>query len=247
MRLARSTKRYVRSRLDDPKLVQKIRDVAEARRRFGYRRIKIMLERLGLKINHKRLRRIYREQNLHVRSRKRWKIRSLQRAPLAKPERINERWSMDFVSDQLGPSGRRFRVLTVVDGFTRECVLLHAAFSISGREVARELSRVGDVRGLPKAILIDNGSEFTGKAMDQWAHEKSVKLDFIRPGKPIENAYIESFNGKLRDECLSENWFTDLEDARKTIEEWRIDYNEERPHSALGGLSPKKFLTKMTR
>lgn len=154
---------------------------------------------------------------------------------------------MDFVSDQLGPSGRRFRVLTVVDGFTRECVLLYAAFSISGQEVARELSRAGILRGLPKAIVIDNGSEFTGKAMDQWAHENGVKLDFIRPGKPIENAYIESFNGKLRDECLSENWFTDLEDARKTIEEWRIDYNEERPHSSLGGLSLKKFLTKMTR
>lgn len=247
MRLARSTKRYVKSRVDDPNLVKKIRDIAEARRRFGYRRIQVMLERQGTEINHKRLRRIYKEQNLHVRSRKRWKIRSLQRAPLAKPERINERWSMDFVSDQLGPSGRRFRVLTVVDGFTRECILLHAAFSISGQEVSRALTVAGKTRGLPKAIIIDNGSEFTGKAMDQWAHENGVKLDFIRPGKPIENAYIESFNGKLRDECLNENWFTDLDDARKTIEEWRIDYNEERPHSSLGGLSPKWFLTKMTR
>jgi len=205
MRLARSTKRYIKSRVDDPALVKKIRDIAEVRRRFGYRRIQVMLKRQGTEINHKRLRKIYKEKNLHVRSRKRLKIRSLQRAPLEKPVKINERWSMDLVSDQLGLSGRKFRVLTVVDGFTRECVLLRAAFSILGHEVARELSRAGNTRGLPKTTVIDNGSEFTGKAMDQWVHENGVKLDFIRPGKPIENAYIESFNGKLRDECLSEN------------------------------------------
>ena len=154
---------------------------------------------------------------------------------------------MDFVSDQLGPSGRRFRVLTVVDVFTRECVALYADHSIPGLTVTKILELAAIERGaFPKSIVIDNGSEFTGKAMDSWAFENKIKLDFIRPGKPQENGFIESFNGKFRSECLDENWFLSLEDARRTIEEWRIDYNENRPHTSLGNLTPKEFADQLT-
>lgn len=224
----------------------RLKELAEIRRRFGYRRLHTMLKREGFKLNHKKLRRIYREEKLSVRMRKKSKVRSIARVPLTKAARANERWSMDFVSDQLGPSGRRFRVLTVVDSFTRENILLYADFSIPGATVVRELQKVADERGLPSAITIDNGSEFTGKAMDQWAHENKIRLDFIHPGKPQENGYIESFNGKLRDECLNENWFVSLEDARRTIETWRRDYNENRPHSSLGDLTPAEFKAKLT-
>jgi putative transposase len=151
---------------------------------------------------------------------------------------------MDFVSDQMSSTGRKFRVLTIVDDFTRECVLLHVDFSIPGAAVTRAIDKL---ERSPKIFNIDNGSEFTGKAMDTWAFERGIKLDFIRPGKPNENAFIESFNGKLRNECLNENWFVSLEEARRTIEEWRIDYNEQRPHSSLGGLTPKEFADQTTR
>lgn len=206
----------------------------------------MLLKREGFKINHKRLRRIYREQKLTVKIPKKNKLRSMVRVPIAKPTKVNQRWSMDFISDQLGPSGRRIRILTVLDVLTRECIALYASFSIPGAEVVRVLQKVVDQRGPPESFCIDNGSEFTGKVMDQWTHERGIKLDFIRPGKPQENAFIESFNGKLRDECLNENWFVSLEDVRRTIEEWRIDYNENRPHSSLGDLSPNEYSNKMT-
>ena len=243
-RLSRSVSRYKLKRSDDPEIILKIKDIAERRRRFGYRRIFTLLKREGIKMNQKKFRRIYFEQKLSLKIRKGRKIRSMPRSPIEVPVKSNQRWSMDFVSDSLGPSGRRFRTLTVVDDFTRECVLLYADYSIPGLTVTRALDSVGV---LPKIFNIDNGSEFTGKAMDQWAHEKGIKLDFIRPGKPNENAFIESFNGKFRDECLNENWFLSLEDARRTIEEWRIDYNEIRPHSSLGGLTPKEFAAQTTR
>ena len=243
-RLSRSVSRYKIKRADDPEIIFKIIDMAERRRRFGYRRLFTLLKREGIKMNQKKFRRIYTEQKLSLKIRKGRKIRSMPRAPIEVPVKSNQRWSMDFVSDSLGPSGRRFRTLTVVDDFTRECVLLYADFSIPGLTVTRALDSVGV---LPEIFNIDNGSEFTGKAMDQWAHEKGIKLDFIRPGKPNENAFIESFNGKFRDECLNENWFLSLEDARRTIEEWRIDYNETRPHSSLGGLTPKEFAAQTTR
>jgi putative transposase len=233
-------------RNDDPKLVTRLRELAEVRRRFGYRRLHVLLKREGFKLNQKKLRRIYREQKLTVKMRKKNKLRSVVRMPMAAPTKVNQRWSMDFVSDQLGPSGRRIRILTVVDVLTRECIALHASFSIPGAEVVRVLQKVVDERGMPESFSIDNGSEFTGKAMDQWTHERGIKLDFISPGKPQENAFIESFNGKLRDECLNENWFLSLEDVRRTIEEWRIDYNENRPHSSLGDLSPNEYANKMT-
>ena len=246
MKLSRSVKRRDRKRSDDPRLVARLRELAEIRRRFGYRRLHVLLKREGFKLNQKKLRRIYKEQKLTVKMRKRNKLRSLTRMPIAPPTKVNQRWSMDFVSDQLGPSGRRLRVLTVVDVLTRECLALFAHFSIPGSQVVRVLQTIVDDRGVPASFSIDNGSEFTGKAMDQWAHALGIKLDFIRPGKPIENAFIESFNGKLRDECLNENWFVSLEDVRQTIEEWRIDYNENRPHSSIGDLTPKEYAIKMT-
>lgn len=242
--LSRTAKRYLRKRTDDPKLIERMKELAARRSRWGYRQLYRVLSREGMKMNPKKFRRIYREQKLSIRLRKKSKVRTQPRVPMPPPTAPNERWSMDFVSDQLGPSGRRFRVLTVIDEFTRECVGLHADFSIPGLQVTRVLEGIGR---LPKSIVIDNGSEFTGRAMDAWAHEKGIKLDFIRPGKPNDNAFIESFNGKFRIECLNENWFVSLEDARSTIEEWRIDYNENRPHSSLGGLTPKEFAAKTTR
>lgn len=241
----RGTKRYQRTRRDDPVVVDRMKDLANQRRKFGYRRIHRLLRREGFPINQKKVRRIYREQNLSIKLRRKTKVRSIIRVPLAPAKVPNERWSMDFVSDQLGPTGRRFRILTVVDNFTRECVMLYANFSIPGAVVARQLESIARSRGLPAAIIIDNGSEFTGRAMDSWAFEHGIKLDFIRPGKPQENAFIESFNGKFRSECLSENWFVSLEDARRTIAEWKDDYNNERPHSSLGDLTPAEFAAKI--
>lgn len=244
LRLSRTVKRYQTSRKDDPEVILKIKDLSEKRRRFGYRRLFTLLKREGIKMNQKKFRRIYSEQKLSLKIRKGSKIRSMPRSPIEIPKTSNQRWSMDFVSDQLGNSGRRFRILTVVDDFTRECVLMYVNFSIPGMAVTRALDSISR---MPKIFNIDNGSEFTGKAMDAWAFEKGIKLDFIRPGKPNENAFIESFNGKLRDECLNENWFLSLEDARRTIEAWRIDYNENRPHSSLGDLTPKEFADLTTR
>lgn len=244
LRFNRGTKRYRSIKVDDPKLIERLKELAAFRRKFGYRRLHTLLKREGFRVNEKKVRRIYREQNLSIKLRKKTKVRSIVRVPIKPALRANERWSMDFVSDQLGPTGRRFRVLTVVDTFTRECVLLLVDFSIPGLRVARELDQVAKLRGGPSSILIDNGSEFTGRALDSWAHANSIKLDFIRPGKPQENAFIESFNGKFREECLNENWFVSLEDARRTIEDWRVDYNENRPHSSLGNLTPAEFAAK---
>lgn len=244
LRLNRGTKRYRRKRVDDAKLVERLKELAAHRRKFGYRRLHTLLRREGFRVNQKKIRRIYREQKLSIKLRKRHKVRSIVRVPIAPPSRPNERWSMDFVSDQLGPSGRRFRTLNVVDEFTRESILIYVDFSIPGATVVRELEKIKLQRGAPKSIVIDNGSEFTGRVMDAWAHANGIVLDFIRPGKPQENAFIESFNGKFREECLSENWFVSLEDARRTIEAWRQDYNNERPHSSLGDLTPSEFAAK---
>lgn len=178
-RLSRSVNRYQR-KVDDPSLIEKIKLLAERRRRFGYRRLHTLLKREGTFMNEKKFKRIYKEQNLSLKIRKGKKLKTMPRAPIALPQKANERWSMDFVSDGLGPRGRRFRILTVVDDFTRQCVLMYVDFSISGATVARELTKI---KQLPKVFNIDNGSEFTSKAMDQWAFEKVIKLDFIRPGK----------------------------------------------------------------
>lgn len=192
-------------------------------------------------MNRKLVYRIYREEKLSLRVRKRKRIAALVRVPLPTPEKPNVRWSMDFVSDQLGSTGRRFRCLTIVDDFSRECLAIEVDTSLPGSRVARVLERLAITRGLPQAIVVDNGPEFTGQSMDAWAFEKGIKLDYIRPGKPVENAYIESFNGKFRDECLNEHWFVTLREAQVRIEAWREDYNCHRPHSSLGDLTPEQF------
>ena len=220
-----------------------MRELAERRRRFGSPKIHVLLKREGLVANHKRTERVYQEESLSLRIRKRKKRVAMARIELPSPEKPTQRWSMDFVQDQLA-NGRRFRTLTIVDSFTRECPALEVDTSIGGKRVARVLDRLAFLRGLPEVITIDNGPEFTSNALDEWAYRNNVKLDFIRPGKPIENAYIESFNGKLRDECLNDNWFLSLEDARRIIEEWRIDYNRRRPHSSLDNLTPMEYVEK---
>jgi len=227
----------------DKKLRERMRELAEKRRRFGSPRIHVLLKREGLVINPKRTERVYAEEGLSLRIRKRKKRAAMARMELPCPEKPNQRWSMDFVQDQLA-EGRRFRVLTIVDAFTRECPALEVDTSLGGKRVVRVLDKLAFLRGLPEAITIDNGPEFTSNALDEWAYRNNVKLDFIRPGKPIENAYIESFNGKLRDECLNDNWFLSLDDARETIEAWRMDYNRQRPHSSLDNMAPWEFREK---
>ena len=163
------------------------------------------------------------------------------RVTLPAPIRPNERWSMDFVTDSI-VTGRCFRALVIVDDYSRECPVIEVDTSLGGSRVAGVLDRLADTRGLPEVITIDNGPEFAGKVLDEWAYRRGVKLNFIRPGKPIENAFAESFIGRLRDECLNENWFISLKHARDIIESWRIDYNEDRPHTSLGGLTPREFV-----
>jgi len=224
----------------DDKLRERIRELAHQRRRFGCPRIHILLRREGLVINHKRTERIYREEGLSLRKRRRKKTAARTRVILPVPERTNERWSMDFVTDSM-VTGRRFRALVIVDDYSRECPAIEVDTSLGGFRVVGVLERLRETRGLPEVITIDNGPEFAGKALDEWAYSRGVKLNFIRPGKPIENAFAESFIGRLRDECLNENWFMSLKHARDIIENWRIDYNEDRPHGSLGGLSPNEF------
>lgn len=215
-------------------------EIAQQRPRFGQPRLHIMLRREGWKINHKRTERLYRQENLSLRTKKRRRKRSGLRIVLPLAKRANESWSMDFVSDALG-NGRRFRALTIVDQFSRECPWIEIDHSLPGLRVARVLDRLAKDRGLPKTITVDNGPEFAGKDLDQWAYKRGVRLHFIQPGRPVQNAFIESFNGRLRDECLNQNFFATLEDARLKIEVWRRDYNEDRPHTALGHMTPRQF------
>jgi putative transposase len=191
-------------------------------------------------VNHKKVYRLYREADLGVRRRKRRRGIAVARQPLALPNRANQVWSMDFVMDALA-NGRRLKILTVVDDFTKESVLIKPAHSLTGDDVAELLDRVSQFRGYPQAVRTDQGPEFTCRAFDQWAYQRGVDPLLIQAGKPTQNAYIESFNGKLRDECLNEHWFRDLHDARTIISAWRRDYNEQRPHSALGYLAPAQF------
>jgi putative transposase len=241
MRLGRSTFYWRSKARDQSGLRMRIREIAQARRRFGYRRIYVMLRREGWRVNHKRVYRLYCLEDLGMRTQKRKKRGSHLRVVPQPPAAPNERWCMDFVSDGT-TDGRKFRALTVVDVFTRECLVIHADSSLSGSKVAEQLDAAAQTRGCyPKEITVDNGSEFYSKAMDAWAYAHQVKLDFIRPGRPVENAYIESFNGRLRDECLNAELFLDLPDARQKLETWRRDYNENRPHSSIGDLTPVEF------
>ncbi len=190
-------------------------------------------------MNWKRVYRVYREEGLTVRRRRRKRV-AVPREPMATPQQMNQRWSMDFVHDML-QNGRRIRMLNVVDDCTRECLAIETDTSLPGTRVIAVLERLAELRGLPRAIVTDNGPEFAGRALDQWAHERGLKIDYIRPGKPVDNAFVESFNGRFRDECLNESWFESLDEARRAIETWRTDYNEVRPHSALGGRSPSEY------
>jgi putative transposase len=221
-----------------------LRELAGERRRFGYRRLHVMLRREGWAVNHKRVYRLYGEEGLSVRKRKRKRVSSArggERQPLPAPTGPNQLWCLDFVQDSLS-WGRKFRLLTVEDVFTREALAIEVDTSLSGVRVARVLDRViGEHGGRPQQIVLDNGPELTSRALDQWAYERGVGLQFIDPGKPQQNGYIESFNGKLRDECLNEHWFLSLPHARSVVEGWRLDYNLNRPHSSLGNLTPEEF------
>ncbi len=227
---ARSSQRYVTRRPPRTELRERLRTLAGQRPRWGVRRLHVMLRREGHAVNRKLVARLYREEGLTVRRRRAKKLVAIPRVPLPVPAGPNERWSMDFVSDALG-DGRAFRALTIVDDFTRECPAIAVDTSLPGERVVQVLEQLPGTRGLPRAIVLDNGPEFTSHVLDQWAHRRGVALQFIAPGKPVENAYIESFNGRFRDECLNESWFVSLADAQYTIEAWRVDYNVTRPHS----------------
>jgi putative transposase len=238
--LARSTCRRPPQSGGDGPLRTRLCALAAERPRFGYRRLHVLLGREGIVANHKRVWRLYRQEGLAVRRKRRKRAAQQRRVLLAPATELNERWSMDFVGDSLA-DGRTFRAFTLVDDFSREAPAIVVDHSLPGERIVRELDAVVAERGAPGMIVIDNGPEFAGKALDAWAYQRGVKLHFIRPGKPTENAYIESFNGKFRDECLNEHWFVSLDHAREVIEAWRIDYNDVRPHSAIGNLAPAEF------
>ena len=235
-----------RPRVDrDERLRARMKELADRRRRFGCRRLHVLLRREALVINHKRTERVYKEEHPSLRIRRRKKRAAETRVVQPAAQRPNELWAMDFLSDALA-DGRRFRVLPILDTFNRECLRMEVDTSIGGKRVAAVLSRISALKGLPQTITVDNGPEFISNAMDAWAHVRGIKLQFSRPGKPVDNAFMESFNGKFRDECLNENWFFSLDHARQVIEEWRIDYNRHRPHSSLGDLSPEEFMRRLT-
>lgn len=238
--LHRSVARYRRRERNDEAIRERLKDLAGRHRRYGYLRLHVLLRREGLAINRKRTYRLYRDEGLAVRTRKRKRLAGRERLPLTASVRRNQRWSMDFVSDSLC-SGRRFRVLDIVDDFTRESPGQLVDLSISGARVTGFLDQLAVLHGLPEEIVMDNGSEFTSKAMFLWSLKTGVQLRFIQPGKPMQNGYAESFNGKFRDECLNENWFVSLGEARRVIADWRRQYNEERPHSALDYQTPAAF------
>jgi putative transposase len=221
------------------KLLEELHTHAAARRRFGYRRLHVLIARAGTTVNHKRVYRLYRQAGLQVRRRRKRLTRG-ERVPVPTPTHRGERWSMDFTLDTLA-DGRAFRTLNIVDDDTRECIAIEVDRSLPGLRVTRVLERLRTTVGLPQSIVLDNGPEFAGRTLEAWAYAHRLTLCFIRPGKPIENAYIESFNGKFRDECLNEHWFVSLADAQQQIEAWRIDYNTVRPHSALDDQTPYQF------
>jgi putative transposase len=223
--LSTATWRYQRrGRVDNVALLERLQAHAAVRARYGYRRLHTLVERDGIIANHKRVHRVYCEAGLQVRRRRRKRLTRADRVPLPLPTTQGERWSMDFMADTLA-DGRAFRTLNIVDDFSRECLVIEVDRSLPGARVVRVLEHLRLAVGLPKAIVLDNGPEFAGRALEAWAYANRLELRFIRPGKPIENAYVESFNGKSRDECLNEHWFVSLTDAKAIIEAWRVDYN----------------------
>jgi putative transposase len=238
--ISRSLYGYCSRRSPALELRKRIAELAAMKRRYGYRRIRVLLRREGWSVNHKRTHRLYREQGLMVRKRKRKRIGLAERLVMPAPQAPNQSWSMDYVADAL-IDGRKLRALTIVDDFTRECLAIEVDTSLPGSRVVAVLERLRDLRGLPASITVDHGPEFEGRVLDAWAYERNVRLAFIRPGKPVDNCYIESFNGRFRDECLNEHWFITMAHARSTIEAWRIEYNTERTHSSLNDLTPEEF------
>jgi putative transposase len=238
--LSTATWRYQRrGRVDNVALLERLQAHAAVRARYGYRRLHTLVARDGIVANHKRVHRVYREAGLQVRRRRRKRLTRADRVPLPAPSGRRDRWSMDFMADTLA-DGRAFRTLNIVDDFSRECVAIEVDRSLPGARVVRVLEHLRLTIGLPRAIVLDNGPECAGRALEAWAYAHGVELRFIRPGKPIENAYVESF-GKFRDECLNEHWFVSLADAKGIIEAWRVDYNTVRPHGSLGQLTPVAY------
>jgi putative transposase len=236
--LQRCIYRYRSRRQDDAPLRQRLKQLAQEHPRWGYRFLGVLLRREGHQVNHKRVLRLYREEGLKLRPKRRKKIVSVQRVRPPITSSINQVWSMDFMSDTLS-CGRRFRALNIIDCHSRECLATEVDVSLSGERVVRVLERLRETRGLPQVIQTDNGPEFTGHKLDAWAYRNRVRLFFIEPGKPVQNAHVESFNGKLRNECLNLEWFTSLREARQVIEQWRVRYNQFRPHSALSNTPPE--------
>lgn len=227
---------------EDEQLRSALKESAVRRKRWGYRMLAEVLRRQGYTDNHKRIYRVYREEGLQVAVRRKRKTARWRGEKPAASLARNDRWSMDFVSDQLA-DGRKIRTLNIVDDHTRECLAIEVDTSLSGFRVCRVLDRLVADRGHPARIITDNGPEFTSKVLDRWACEHCVELQFIQPGKPVQNAFVESFNGTFRNECLNEHWFISLQEAKELIEAWRVDYNTERPHSSLGGKTPGEFAT----
>lgn len=244
--LNRSTYQYEsRKRADEDLLRNRLKELALQRPRFGSPRLTVLIRREFGAVNHKRVERLYAEEGLQVPLRRKKRRRgAIRQVPLALPSRPSERWSMDLVADSFS-DGRRFRTLTVVDDFSRECPAIEVDTSISGARIVRVLQRLSESHALPKIIVTDNGPEFTSRAMLAWADENNIRLHFIAPGKPTQNAFVESFNGKFRDECLNENWFKNLQDAQEKIETWRHDYNTARPHRSLRQMTPLEYRKKV--
>jgi putative transposase len=239
--LARSTRYYRSGKTgNDAAIVKRMKELIATHKSWGYPIIHEVLRREGLVKNRKRTWRIYKENGLTLKRRKRHKRVSRVRLALAEPVRPNERWTMDFMSDGLW-NGRKIKILTILDIFTKECLALEVDTSINGDRVARVLDGLIFMRGCPAVITTDNGTEFTGIALDRWAYRNRVRLDFIKPGKPIQNAFIESFNGRLRHECLNQHYFVTLLEAKRIIETWRLEYNSFRPHGSLNGMTPEEF------
>jgi putative transposase len=240
-KMSRSLYAYKSRARDATPLVMRIKEIAATRVHYGYRRVHVMLKREGWPDNHKRVYRLYQAEGLSLRLKRPKRNKSARlRQPKQVATAINQIWSMDFVADALF-DGRRLRALTVVDNYTRESLAIDVGQSLKGEDVVNTLNRIAAHRGLPETIKVDNGSEFISKVMDKWAYERGVELDFSRPGKPTDNAKVESFNGRLRQECLNAHWFLSLDDAKAKIEEWRQYYNESRPHSALQWATPSEF------
>jgi putative transposase len=234
--------RYRTQRSDDHEIRERLKALAGKWRRFGCARLHVLLRRGGVLINHKKTERLYREERLTLRKRRRKKYAAEQRGmDIPRPTKPNHVWSMDFVMDGISGS-RRFKTLSVIDEYTRWCHKSEVDTSLTGERVKRTLNEIAEAHGLPEIIIVDNGPEFISRALDEWAYHRSIKLFFIRPGKPVENCYIESFNGRFRDECLNQHWFRTIDHARQVIEQWRQEYNTERPHSSLGYLTPAEYI-----